>query len=116
MRRKGWRVLHLPDAKLVHIHGATTKKVVPLPTRIEYHRSLYHFFRKNRGVAQARGVMAVRLVKLVLALVLGAPLTLFSKRERERWVQRGWILLWHLRGQPIAWGLAGVRAKAEGGA
>jgi GT2 family glycosyltransferase len=116
MRRKGWRVLHLPDATLVHIHGASTKKVVPLPTRIEYHRSLYHFFRKNRGAGEARAVMAVRLVKLVLAMLFGAPLALFSKRERERWVQRGWILLWHLRGQPIAWGLAGVRAKAEGAA
>jgi GT2 family glycosyltransferase len=24
MRRAGWRVVHLPDAKLVHIHGAST--------------------------------------------------------------------------------------------
>lgn len=116
MRSKGWRVVHLPDAKLVHIHGASTKKVVPLPTRIEYHRSLYHFFRKNRGAGQARAVAAVRLVKLVLALAFGAPLALVSQRERERWRQRGWILLWHLRGRPIAWGLAGVRAKAEGSA
>jgi hypothetical protein len=60
--------------------------------------------------------MAVRLVKLVLALLATAPLALVSGRERERWRQRGWILLWHLRGQPIEWGLAGVRAKAEGGA
>jgi GT2 family glycosyltransferase len=116
MRRHGWRVVHLPDAKLLHIHGASTKKIVPLPTRIEYHRSLYHFFRKNRGAVQSRAVMAVRLVKLVLALLATAPLALVSGRERERWRQRGWILLWHLRGQPIEWGLAGVRAKAEGGA
>jgi hypothetical protein len=116
MRRRGWRVVQLPAAKLVHIHGASTKKIVPLPTRIEYHRSLYHFFRKNRGAGQARAVMAVRLVKLVLALVFGSPLALVSRRERERWRQRCWILLWHLRGQPIGWGLAGVRAKAEGGA
>jgi hypothetical protein len=60
--------------------------------------------------------MAVRLVKLVLALLFGAPLALVSRAERERWSQRCWILLWHLRGQPIEWGLAGVRAKAEGAA
>src|SRR5262249_28330777 len=38
MKRAGWRVVHLPDARLVHVHGAATKKKVPLATRIEYHR------------------------------------------------------------------------------
>jgi hypothetical protein len=89
---------------------------VPLPTRIEYHRSLYHYFEKNLGRGARRGVVAVRLVKLVLALVFGAPLALVSKRERERWTQRAWILAWHVRGRPMEWGLAGVRAKAEGSA
>lgn len=116
VRRAGWRIVHLPDAHLVHIHGAATKKRVPLPTRIEYHRSLYRFFRKNRGRLQAAAVVTVRVVKLVLALVFGAPLALVLRRERERWRERAAILGWHLRGRPAAAGLAGVRLKGEGGA
>jgi GT2 family glycosyltransferase len=109
MRAAGHRVVHLPDARLVHLHGASTKKVVPLPTRIEYHRSLYHFFRKRRGRAQAAIVVVLRVVKLLLALLVLAPLALVSAHERERWRQRAWILVWHLAGMPEAWGLAGVR-------
>jgi GT2 family glycosyltransferase len=112
MRAAGFRVVHLPEASLVHVHGAATKRVVPLPTRIEYHRSLYHFFRKRRGAAQAGLVVALRLAKLVAALLLFAPLAALSARERERWRQRAWILAWHLAGRPPQWGLAGVRAEA----
>jgi len=115
MRAAGWRVVHLPEARLVHLHGATTKKRMPLPTRIEYHRSLYHFFRKRRGRAQARAVIALRLAKLVVALVGLAPLAALVPRERERWRQRAAILVWHLRGCPPSWGLAGTRT-AEGAA
>jgi GT2 family glycosyltransferase len=112
MRAAGHRVVHLPEARLFHVHGASTKKVVPLPTRIEYHRSLYHFFRKRRGRGQAALVVALRVVKLLLALVLLAPLAVVSAGERERWRQRAWILVWHLAGMPEAWGLAGVRRAA----
>jgi len=114
MRQAGLRVVHLPEARLVHVHGASTKRVVPLPTRIEYHRSLYHFFAKRRGVGAAFAVAAIRVVKLLVALVVLAPVALVSSRERERWRQRAWILVWHVAGRPVEWGLAGVRARAEG--
>lgn len=113
MRRAGWRVVHLPTAQLVHVHGAGTKKVAPLATRIEYHRSLYKFFRNHHGPRRAAAVMALRLAKLVVALVALAPLALVSGGERERWRQRLAILGWHLRGCPPSWGLAGVRVGAE---
>ena len=113
MTRAGWRVVHLPEARLTHVHGAGTKKKVPLPTRIEYHRSLYHFFRKNRGTGQAAAVVALRLARLAAALVALAPLALVSAREGERWRQRLAILAWHARGCPTSWGLAGV-VDAEG--
>jgi len=114
MRAAGFRVVHLPEAKLVHVHGAGTKKVVPLATRIEYHRSLYHFFAKRRGPGAALAVRTIRVAKLALGLVALAPLALVSSRERERWRQRAWIVAWHFAGRPIDWGLSGVRASAEG--
>jgi len=114
MRAAGWRVVHLPQARLVHEHGATTKKRMPLETRIEYLRSLYHFFRKRRGAGQAAAVVAVRLVKLLLALIVLAPAALVLPRERARWRERATILAWHLRGCPRSWGLEGLCAGAEG--
>jgi GT2 family glycosyltransferase len=108
MRHGGWRVVHLPEARLVHVLGATTKRRRPLATRIEYHRSLYRFFRKRRGRLEASLVVAVRVLKLLLALALLAPLALIWPRQRTRWRERVCILAWHLRGRPASWGLASV--------
>jgi len=108
MRQAGWRVVHLPAARLVHVHGATTKKRAPLATRIEYHRSLYRFFRKRHGRVQASLVIGVRVLRLLAALALLAPLALVLPRERNRWCERARILVWHLRGRPASWGLAGA--------
>jgi GT2 family glycosyltransferase len=110
MRQAGWRVVHLPNARLVHIHGATTKKRAPVATRIEYYRSLYHFFRKRRGPGQASAVIGVRVLKLLFALTLLAPFAAVLPSERRRWRERARILVWHLRGRPTSWGLAGLVA------
>ncbi len=110
MRQAGWRVVHLPAARLVHIHGATTKKRAPVATRIEYYRSLYHFFRKRRGRRQAAAVIGVRVLKLLFALTVLAPLAIVLPAERRRWWERARILVWHLRGRPRSWGLAAVVA------
>ena len=110
IRRAGWKVVHLPDARVVHVHGATSKKRLPAETRIEYHRSLYHFFEKNRGESVARTVFALRLAKAVLRAVAGALAAPFSRRRRERWVQDLRVLAWHLRGRPAAAGLARLAA------
>ncbi|MDX1650735.1 MAG: glycosyltransferase family 2 protein, partial [Myxococcota bacterium] len=59
IRRAGWRIVHLPDVHIVHVYGASTKKKIPSETRIEFHRSLYHFFRKNRGPGRAAAVVAL---------------------------------------------------------
>ena len=48
MRKGGWKVFHLPQAEVVHFQGrgAEPKK---REARVEYYRSRYHFFKKNRG-------------------------------------------------------------------
>ncbi len=102
----GWRIEHLPSARLIHIHGASTKKKLPFETRLEYHRALYHFFAKHNGRAVAACVVALRVVKALLYVVLrcfGAP---FSRRMRARWTQDARLLAWHLLGCPLAgWGI-----------
>jgi len=105
IRAAGWRIVHLPRVNVVHVFGASTKKKIPAETRIEFHRSLYHFFRKNRGELQAGLVLGLRILKGALNAVLGWLPGLFSARARDRWRQNLRVFEWHLRGQPEEWGL-----------
>ncbi len=113
IRDAGWRVMHVPEARVVHVHGAATKKKIPARTRIEYHRSLYHFFRKNRGVAQASAIVALRFAKALLYTLALAPLALVSRDGRERWTSGAAVLAWHLRGCPAGAGLASAGKEAR---
>jgi GT2 family glycosyltransferase len=106
IRAGGWRIVHLPEVTLVHLSGASSKRKDPVRTRIEYHRSLYRFLAKRRGAAAARIVRAQRVAKGFLGLLLLAPLTGFSARQRRRWRERARLLSWHLRGCPPGEGLA----------
>jgi GT2 family glycosyltransferase len=109
----GWRIVHLPEVHIVHVYGASTKKKIPAETRIEYHRSLYHFFRKNRGVGQAAAVVALRVLKGLLYVTVGAVPAAFSARSRDRWVQNAKVLAWHLRGCPAEAGLRRLRGRPK---
>jgi GT2 family glycosyltransferase len=113
----GWQIVHVPDAHVIHIFGASTKKKMPAETRIEYHRSLYHFFRKNRGAGSALAIQALRIFKGTLYAVVGLLLAPFSARQRDRWRQNLRVLSWHLRGQPADEGLRKVNRSpnADGG-
>ncbi|MCP5057396.1 MAG: glycosyltransferase family 2 protein [bacterium] len=111
----GWEIMHIPDAHVIHIFGASTKKKIPAETRIEYHRSLYHFFRKNRGAARAAGIKALRITKALLYVAMRGPLALLSSSTRERWQQDWRVLRWHLRGCPDNEGLRAPRAAKQEG-
>ncbi len=102
IRRRGWRVVHLPDAFVIHLYGESTKKKVPLRTRIEYWRSRYTFFRKNRGPLAYRALRAVARVKLLAGCVFG------GRRAPEYRAIRAW----HRAGEPASAGLD----SAPGGA
>ncbi len=113
IREAGWTVVHVPDAKITHLYGESTKKKVPTETRIEYYRSIYRFFGKNRGAAQKALVVAVRFTVLSVNVVLSAALSLatlgLSTGTRRKLRSQATLLLWHLRGCPAGWGLRAVR-------
>ena len=109
IRAAGWGVWHLPDVTVTHLHGATSKKRDPARTRIEYHRSLYRFFRKNRSPAALGALVGVRVAKSILHVVVGLPGALVSRKGRERWRARWRVLAWHLAGLPEGWGMAPAR-------
>ena len=114
IRAAGFRVVHLPHVHVAHVHGATSKKRDPARTRIEYHRSLYRYFRKNRGPVVLGVLVTVRLFKSVLHVLADAPAALLSRDGRQHWRARWRVLVWHLAGCPEGWGMA--PAAAGGGA
>jgi len=105
-REAGWRVVHLPSAFAIHLSGASSKSRDPALTRIEYHRSLYHFFRVNRGTGWMATVLSLRLLKSLFYVALLAPAAVFGDRGLARWKVHRAVLAWHLRGCPRAAGFA----------
>jgi len=98
MRAAGWKIAHLPDAFVIHLYGESTKKKAPLRTRIEYYRSRYLFFRKNRSRAAYLTLRAIVMVKILLGVAFG------GRRAGEYRK----ILAWHLAGEPSTAGLSGT--------
>ncbi|MCP3983958.1 MAG: glycosyltransferase family 2 protein [bacterium] len=111
----GWKIMHVPDAQVIHVFGASTKKKIPAETRIEYHRSLYHFFRKNRGGTRAAWIKTLRIAKALLYVMMRGPGAVFSSSMRGRWEQDWRVLRWHLRGCPENEGLRALRAADQEG-
>jgi GT2 family glycosyltransferase len=115
IREAGWKVVHIPDARITHLSGESSKKKNPAQTRIEYYRSLYRFFGKNHGKGQKAIVVAFRFVKLCVDLVFTAALVAgtfgSSPRSRRRLSTYATLLAWHLRGCPPQWGLRAVRGE-----
>lgn len=46
LKRAGWRIVFAPEAKVTHVHGASTMQVRPQAI-FESHRSLLRFYRKH---------------------------------------------------------------------
>jgi len=113
IKKAGWKVYHIPDVKIVHLHGASTKKKVPVATWIEYYRSNYRFFRKNIGFLPLVLVTIIKFLKLnlnVILMFLLCIVTLFSsKKFKQKLVTYGTLLLWHIRFCPKDMGLKSVK-------
>ncbi len=114
IREAGWKIIHIPDAKITHLYGESTKKKLPTETYIEYYRSLYRFFGKNRGKGEKTVVVAFRTAKLALDFLLAMLLVILtlgvSAKRRQKLSTYATLLAWHLLGCPEGWGL---RAKAR---
>ncbi len=108
MRRRGWKVMHEPRARAVHLQGATAS-AYRASARIEFYRSRYLFFRKHYGRAVCGILKAVQVANLTLNVIsLGlVSLATLGRAEglRTRFRVRSQLWKWHLRGCPEGWGL-----------
>jgi len=107
-RRRGGKVFHLPQIQVWHEQGQSARQW-PAAARIEYWRSRYAYFQKNRGLF-ARAWLRIGLAaRLLVAWVVSGVLVLAtlgaSARWRKQWRVNSALGRWHLLGCPAGMGL-----------
>ena len=116
MKKKKWDVFFLPSAKIYHRQGESQKRQ-KAESRIEYYRSRYLFFSKNRSQFSLLILKTVLPFRLTLNLLLAGTSSLFTfflaEKPKEKFYVYGRLLLWHLKGRP-AGGLKGTSAAGGG--
>jgi hypothetical protein len=108
MKRAGWKVYHIPQAEIYHFQGKSAEKDKKR-AKVEFYRSRYHFFKKNRGSLQWFILLIGSVIKLVIEVVFTGAECLFTLFSIRKWRQRlslyVYLLWWHLRLCPEATGL-----------
>jgi len=108
MRKAGWKVIHEPRARAVHLQGATAA-TYKASARIEFYRSRYLFFRKHYGAVTAGFLKSVLFANLFLNVVVLGAVTLFTLGKvpgpADRFRVRADLWKWHLKGCPPGSGL-----------
>ena len=116
LKNAGWLIVHLPWIKIYHLQGKS-KDRAPGKAWIEYYRSNYLFFRKNRTKASYLVLRVLKLTKLMVNLLLTASAVLltFSKKRRlkRRLLIYSQLLWWHLNRCPPHMGLRQVLPEKE---
>jgi len=108
MQGKGWRVCHVPQARIVHLQGKTANTVRDR-AKIEYYRSLYRFFRKHKGVVEfvlLKGCLFIRFCADFLITLLACLVTAFRReRLKRKLFIYAKLIYWHLRLCPEGMGI-----------
>jgi len=116
MKKAGWKIYHVPQTEVFHFQGKsaeTDKK----RARVEYFRSRYHFFKKNRGGGQWFILLTGLLIRLgceLLAMTVASLVTLFTvKSWRRKLSIYAYLFWWHLRLCPEGMGLKNESTKLQ---
>jgi hypothetical protein len=99
MRKAGWQVFYLPHVHVYHLQGES-KAIDPGRAWIEYYRSLYKFFRKNRSYLSYLTLRVFKVVKLSLNFILTTLGLIFSLAQNKQLRRRSSIysklFIWHI--------------------
>jgi GT2 family glycosyltransferase len=108
MKRTGWKIYHVPQAEIYHFQGKGVE-MEKKKARVEYYRSLYRFFKKNRGRLQWFILLIGSVIKLVVELVFMGIASLFTFFTIKKWKNKlsiyAYLMWWHLKGCPKGMGL-----------
>jgi GT2 family glycosyltransferase len=108
MKRAGWKIYHVPQAEVHHFQGKSAE-AVKKEARVEFYRSRYHFFKKNRGSLQWFILLIGLLIRLGVELILTTAACLFTFFSIKKWRQKlsifAYLMWWHLSLCPEGMGL-----------
>lgn len=114
MQKEGWKVCYVPEAKVIHLGGQSRKRA-PWQSQIEYCRSLYLFFKKNRHAVSYILLRTLYFIRIWINLVInfiGNLFVLFLIRKlRYRLSLYARLLMWHLLLCPDWMGLKRINNK-----
>jgi GT2 family glycosyltransferase len=112
MKKEGWRIYHVPQAEIYHFQGKSAE-TVKKRARVEFYRSRYHFFKKNRGNLQWFFLLIGLMIRLgfqLLAMGVVSLMTLFTiKSWRKKLSIYAYLFGWHLRFCPERMGLKSTK-------
>jgi GT2 family glycosyltransferase len=108
MKKGGWKIYYVPQAEIYHFQGRSAEREKKR-ARVEYYRSRYLFFKKNRGSLQWSILLMGLIIRLWVELISMSVACLFTLCLIKKWTTRlsiyGYLLWWHLRGCPKEMGL-----------
>ena len=108
MKRAGWKIYHVPQAEIYHSQGKSAERE-KRKAKIEYYRSRYHFFKKNRGGLEEFILLIGLMIRLCIELILMTVACFFTFLRVKKWRGKlsvyAYLLGWHLRGCPKGMGL-----------
>jgi GT2 family glycosyltransferase len=108
IKRAGWRIYYVPQAEVYHFQGKSAEKEKKR-ARVEYFRSRYHFFKKNKGKLQWFILLVGLLIRLgfeLLAMTVVSLVTFFLvKTWRKKLTIYIYLFWWHMRLCPGGMGL-----------
>ena len=108
IKRAGWRIYYVPHAEVYHFQGKSAE-TVKKRARVEFYRSRYQFFKKNRGYLQWFILLIGLLIRLgfeFVTMIVASMITLFMiKGWREKLSIYAYLFGWHLRFCPEGMGL-----------
>jgi len=112
MKKAGWKIYHVPQAEVYHFQGKSAE-AVKKRARVEFYRSRYHFFKKNRGTWQWFMLLIGLTIKLMVEFVFTGIANLFTFFAVQKWKKRfsvyAYLLWWHLRFYPEGMGLKPIQ-------
>jgi len=116
MKRAGWKVYHLPEVEIYHFQGksAEAKKK---RAKVEYYRSRYHFFRKNRGNLKWFFLHIGLVIRLAIELIFTTLLCLLTFFTVKKWRGKlsisAYLFWWHMRLCPEGMGLRSKMSNSQ---
>lgn len=108
MKKAGWKIYHVPQARVDHLQGKSAGGVKK-KARLEFYRSRYHFFRKNRGSWQWFILLVGLWIRLLMEFVVTGIANVFTfctaQKLKGKFSVYAHLIWWHLKLCPEGMGL-----------